>query len=378
MDDLRERLGKRIRAARRTLGLTQQQLAREAGLPALQVVSQIEKGEREVKAWELVNICRALRVDFGDLLRDEEPAPRAAVLWRQAATENQSIREAEFVQAYERYALLEQLCGQCAESDLPLRDEAPERLSFEQAARMADESRTEFELGSRPAAALRSVLEERYGVQIWHRHLGSEGSAACTRGATGAAMLVNSAEVPGRRNFSIAHELFHLLTWEKTMEARESGGEPFHTRIEQLANVFASALLLPEDHLRNAVGRRSQGRGLVLADLVELAREFDVSAVALLWRLQNLGVLTPDAAEEVRGSDAFRAIDRTSRPASWTQPPDLPERYVRLGFTAYQRGKLSRARLAELLGVGLADLASKLEEYGLDERQNYAADMRTA
>ena len=378
MDELRRRLGQRIRASRAALSLTQLQLAREASLPAPQVVSQIEKGEREVKAWELVNIARVLRVEIGELLREEEPAARPPVLWREGPVENRQVREAEFVRDCERYSLLEQLCGQGVESELPLWWEAdPALLSYEQVDELAEQARGEFDCGSRPARALTGVLEERYGVKIWYRSLGEEGSAASTRGPTGPAILMNADEVPWRRNFSVAHELFHLLTWPKTATGElEGGGTPEH-RVEQLANVFASALLLPEEPVRKALGRRKSEGRLVLADLAALAREFDVSAQALVYRLQNLGELTPEEGESILSSDAFRAMDRSSHPAVWARPPDLPERYVRLGFTAYQKGALSKARLAELLGVGLADLSSKLEEYGFDERQDYTAELRT-
>ena len=77
-----------------SLSLTQQRLADEAGLPAPQVVSQIEKGEREVKAWELVNIARVLRMDIGELVREEEPAARAPVLWREGPVQDRKVREA--------------------------------------------------------------------------------------------------------------------------------------------------------------------------------------------------------------------------------------------------------------------------------------------
>jgi len=378
MEELRRRLGQRIRVARTALSITQQELARDAALPAPQVVSQIEKGEREVKAWELVNIARVLRVDIATLLQDQEPAPRAVVLWREGPVEEREIREAEFVQACERYALLERLCGQCVASELPSWPDEPARLTFERASAMADLAREQLGLGSRPSSALQGVLEERYGVKIWCRPLGTHGSAACTRDATGPAILINADEVPWRRNFSVAHELFHLLTWERSARGRRDSGERLPERVEQVANTFASALLLPESVLRPAVERRIHEQRLGMPDIVELAREFDVSADALLWRLRNLGILSAETVESIRNSEAFRALDRSSRPAHWARPPDLPERYVRLGFTAYLKGSLSRARLAEFLGVSLADLNVKLEEYGFDERQDYAAEYRTA
>ena len=378
MDDLRTRLGNRIRSARTTLGLTQQQLADESGLPAPQVVSQIEKGEREVKAWELVNIARVLRVDIGDLLRVEEPAARQAVAWREEPGEKRPILEAEFLQACERYALLERLCGTCGEFDLPSWPSNVDRMRYEDAALMADRAREQLDLGSRPAHALQGVLEDRYSVKVWHRRLGADGSAACSRGTLGAAVLLNSDEVPWRQNFSLAHELFHLLTWTDAKEGVPSNTSDTQDRTEQCANAFASALLLPAGPLRATWTRRTQGGSMHEADIVEIAREYDVSTDALLWRLQNLGILSPDAAERLRKNEAFRRIDHSSRPATWPRPAEPPERYVRLAYTAYQKGALSRARLAELLNVSIADLNNTLQEYGLDERQDLAAELRTA
>src|SRR6185503_20572604 len=59
-------------------------------------------------------------------------------------------------------------------------------------------------------------------------------------------VIINRHEVVGRRNFDLAHELFHILTWEAmppehSEESRETGGN----RVEQLANNFASAVLMP-------------------------------------------------------------------------------------------------------------------------------------
>ena len=55
----------------------------------------------------------------------------------------------------------------------------------------------------------------------------------------------------------------------------------------------------------------------------------------------------------------------------WWDPPPIPERFVRLAFLAYSRGRLSKARLAEYLGVALPDLPATLMDYGLDESADY-------
>ena len=69
--------------------------------------------------------------------------------------------------------------------------------------------------------------------------------AACRLPALDA-VLINRREAPGRRHFDLAHELFHILTWD-TMppEHVEDASEHSKNRVEQLANSFASALLMP-------------------------------------------------------------------------------------------------------------------------------------
>ena len=59
-------------------------------------------------------------------------------------------------------------------------------------------------------------------------------------------VLINRREPAGRRHFDLAHELFHILTWD-TMppEHVEDAAEQSRNRVEQLANSFASALLMP-------------------------------------------------------------------------------------------------------------------------------------
>jgi hypothetical protein len=64
--------------------------------------------------------------------------------------------------------------------------------------------------------------------------------------------------------------------------------------------------------------------------------------------------------------------------ANWRQPAPLPERYVRLAFLAYQREKLSRARLAQLLGTSLIDLSATLREYGFEFEGTDAYQIETS
>ena len=62
----------------------------------------------------------------------------------------------------------------------------------------------------------------------------------------------------------------------------------------------------------------------------------------------------------------------------WWRPPEFPERFVKLAFVAYKKGKLSKAKLAEMLDTSLIDLPKTLQEYGHKDREGYDAEVRVA
>ena len=97
-ESFRKRLGETIREARRRLGMRQEDLAREAGFEHLQTVSDIERGQREVHAYELVRISTALGLQVADLLHGRLP-PMPAVLWRNppAREDRRRAEEARFL-----------------------------------------------------------------------------------------------------------------------------------------------------------------------------------------------------------------------------------------------------------------------------------------
>ena len=111
------------------------------------------------------------------------------------------------------YHEVEQLCGIEESYEFPQRKVDLERMTFEDAVKLALHVSHDFNLGSRPALALENTLQDRFWVKIWYEDLGGDGSAASTYGNFGPAILMNSKEAPWRRNYSFAHEVFHLVTW---------------------------------------------------------------------------------------------------------------------------------------------------------------------
>jgi len=377
MEELQKILGERIRSLRKKLGITQQVLAEQVGFSAYQIVSEIERGGRDVKAWELVRIADALHTEVRYLLAEHEPAP-AHVLWRDYPEEGATEMEASFLKSCTQYHALESLLGMTPKRDLPVLELNPETASYGDVRLAARNVANALDLGGRPAASLIAVLEGDYSVKIWYKALAEAGSAASAVGDFGYGILMHREQAPWRRNFSFAHELFHLVT--RTTISKESVGDnqSLTDKVERLANEFAANLLLPADVLEVEIEARVKHGRISYGDLVELARDFDVSTEALLWRMVHYRRLTADQVRAVLNDPRFRSTDRSTMSANWRQPAPLPERFVRLAFLAYKRAKLSRARLAQLLETSLLDLSSTLLEYGFEDTDAYQIETTVA
>jgi Zn-dependent peptidase ImmA (M78 family) len=175
-------------------------------------------------------------------------------------------------------------------------------------------------------------------------------------------ILINRREPVGRRSYDLGHELFHVLTWDamppqrvEPWEIRETKGK----RVEQLAENFAAALLMPEA----VIAARWEARGT--ADLPEWANAaataLRVSGLALAWRLQNLGCVSKPEGEALR----TRLAATPGRKAADTLPPLFSREFITRVHSAVEAGRLSLRRAARLLEVEVAEFADICRTYGL-------------
>jgi Zn-dependent peptidase ImmA (M78 family)/transcriptional regulator with XRE-family HTH domain len=355
--DDRKLLGSRIREAREKLGWSQSELAEAVGFGSFQIVSAIENGQREVKAWELFKIASSLHLSLESFLRSEEKS-EPLLLWRDQPQVGFKEIEARFIERCERYARLEEWCGVAPLQELKsIRFPQPEP-TLVQVGREAENVRDYMKLGGRPACSLAKTLQEDYGVKIFFEDFGDQGAALSAKGSFGYGILINLSNAPWRRNFSLGHELFHLLTFDHWKSPRQ----------EKLADSFAAALLLPAEPVLSILRSRMTEGKLSFETLVEIAREFEVSIDALLWRTVNLGFTKKEAVEEALQNQKLKALDKINR--VWTKPDLLPERYVRLCHTAYRMGKIGRAKLAEFLETSLVDLTAEMNAQEEEEVTN--------
>ena len=97
-------------------------------------------------------------------------------------------------------------------------------------------------------------------------------------------------EAPVRQRFTIAHELGHWASGHLADRATCFRDPPSHfsarstSPIEAEANAFAAALLMPEKVLRYVIVEKKVG------DVARLANLFDVSQVAMSYRLNKVGL----------------------------------------------------------------------------------------
>jgi Zn-dependent peptidase ImmA (M78 family) len=219
---------------------------------------------------------------------------------------------------------------------------------------LAHEVGKKMGLGERPGESLLRVLEEVYGIKVFHLDLGRDTSSACTYSDKyGAAILLNRNSKSWRRNFDLAHELFHIVTWE----SRKKEQVPNEAE-ERFANVFASRLLLPDEPFRDVVqSLKSPDGKITYDDLDSVARQFGVSLEAVLWRLSSLYGMPAERVREL--IDKAKALSQLpARPND--SPPELPNRYRALAVKALRHGEISSAQFANYLSIGVSEVENYL------------------
>lgn len=358
-------IGARIRALREERDLSQEELSRQLGFNDRQTLSAIENGERRVSAEELLLVVQKLGASLEYFTDPFRLIGEGRFSWRQTNVGPQRLS------AYERsagrwIAAYRTLARQVGRETPLLRRSLglTKHHSYEDAAAAGERFAAEFELGDVPARALADVIERQLGILVLN--------VDATEGISGAAcrlpeldvVLINRNEVAGRRHFDLAHELFHILTWDTmTPEHVEEAVETSKNRVEQLANSFASAVLMPA----NALDRFGDWTGVddrrLVSKLNSTADELLVSASALKWRLVMAGRLPAAVARAV--SDA--ALRHNGHDGHERNPPPLFSKpFIEVIAEGLRRGHVSARRVASLLDVPVDAISELFHRYGVE------------
>ena len=145
--------------------------------------------------------------------------------------------------------------------------------------------------------------------------------------------------------------------------AQETGGN----RVEQLANNFAAAVLMPSASLRRFGGWADLAEQELIRRLNAAADELHVPSSALRWRLVALGELKQAAAralpEAALRNNGRAEADDVVAPARFSQP------FMDVMGLAIDQGLVSVRRMAGLLDVTVEGLAELFASHGFERNR---------
>ena len=363
----RDLIGSRIKALRQARGLSQDDVALLLGFNDRQTVSTIETGTRRVTAQELLLAAEKLGAPleyFTDPFRLEG---EGRFSWRQTGVTADRLSEYEgrasqWIGAYRTLAAQIGRKTRLVRPSLGLTRQS----RYEDAIEAGERFAAEFELGEVPAERLAEVMEEELGILVLMVEADKGISGAACRLPELDAVLIARREIAGRRHFDLAHELFHVLTWEamppKHMEeAVETGGD----RVEQLANNFAAALLMPSDVMAPFGSWGSLDTDALVDRLNRIASALGVTSSALRWRLVTLGELPATRAREIPESslrnNGGMAVE-SDAPTPFSKP------FAEVLGTAINQGLVSARRAAALIDVSVDELPGLTAAHGVEHK----------
>jgi Zn-dependent peptidase ImmA (M78 family)/transcriptional regulator with XRE-family HTH domain len=351
-------IGSRLRFAREAIGYTLDKAEKESGIGASSI-SEFENEKREPKFSQLSRLAEVYKRGIDFFLTDR-PLADPVMLWRDGPNNQEEMKEteSEFRRLCQQYHKLELCTKEACKATLPVPDITnSEDFNFHQAESFAGKVQSELGLGDIPSASLKKILEERCYVKVFY--LEFTGSAISTvSDEFGPAILLNSRNVSWRRNYDLAHELFHLLTWSifRTRQIEPNENE------EKLADSFASKLLMPEKPLRQRITALIDKQEQAPLDrLDDLAREFGVSLDALFYRVASLYRIKKQDSQKFLA--ATKQLAKTRKAREPDNPETLPERYCDLAVRALRGGRLSLMQFAKYMGISY----KRAQEYLTDD-----------
>jgi Zn-dependent peptidase ImmA (M78 family)/transcriptional regulator with XRE-family HTH domain len=354
-------IGARIKALREERKLSQDEVARLFGFKDRQTVSAIETGERRLSAEELLAAVEKLGASLDYFTNPFLLVGEGKFSWRQSNVGLAQLNAFERV-AGRWIAANRRLAPQVGRPAPYLRQalKLTQKSTFEDAMAAGERFAEDFELGPVPAERLAEVMEDKLGVLVLMVDAIDRVSGAACRLPDLDAVLINRHEIVGRRHFDLAHELFHILTWD-TMppDHVEEASEVSKIRVEQLANNFASAVLMPADRLKQFGSPGAEA----VKWLNETASALQVTATALKWRLVALGRLEPARAKAI--SDT--ALRNNGRKVVDDEPPPLfSKQFMEVIALAIKEGQISARKAADVLDLSIDDLADLLTTHGVE------------
>jgi Zn-dependent peptidase ImmA (M78 family)/DNA-binding XRE family transcriptional regulator len=335
-------IGARIAQARAETGLTQAALAERVDMERTQLV-RVEGGERKVTVRELAAIARELDVPI-DIFVTDAPATVLSRRANPASGHETSLvldREVERSARDIRWLLERQLLSVTAA--------APEAVpdSFRSAESMADRIRNQLGVGDESLVELGRAVEQ-LGVVWFSLDLGETDDGACIEidtadGRRAGVAVINGNSEPGRRRWTLAHELGHFLTGDAYAADHPA------VDVERFLNAFVAYLLMPRSGV-NRIWNELKAAGPDRVALAIAAR-YRTSWTAACNQLSNLHLIDHQTYEAMVERFPSRG-DYLAAGEAWAEElaaPSVPPAYSADVLAAYASGELAAAKTLDLL-----------------------------
>jgi Zn-dependent peptidase ImmA (M78 family)/DNA-binding XRE family transcriptional regulator len=351
-------LGKELQQARTKRGLTQEEAAKSIGV-ARTTLTAIEKGERRIKAEELIRLAQVYGRQVSDFVR---PRPKIEPFRVQFHHALEHISEDDALLA-SSIDTLEEFCRNYRELEqivkAPLIRKYPAEyditgLRIEQAAQsVAIEERYRLGLGDGPIPFLRDLLEQDVGLRIFYVPLHPLKLSALYlyNDQLGGCIAVNTQHPEEHRRWSLAHVYGHFLVYRHKPLISIAEHYQRQPESERFADEFALYFLMPTSGLIRRFNdiRRTKDK-VTLADLCTLAYYYGVSVAAMTLRLEDMKLLPNGLWDKLSGS-GFK-VQPIQQPQSLpARNETLPVRYQYLAVDAFDRDLITEGQFAQFLGV---------------------------
>lgn len=387
-----KKLGEMLQQARKKCGITQANAAQIIDASRTTMIA-IEKGERRLKATELIKLARAYGQSVSDFVRPSPVVEPFAVQFRAAFQRSEPEKE-EIVQVIQHF---EQLCRNYLEleemMDAPLPRNYPREYEVEgmpiaqTAESIAISERQRLGLGDGPISLLRDILEQNVGLRIFYIKMPGKYSEMYNYDAKlGGCIAINANHPEERRRWSLAHGYLHFLAHRRKSVLDEVEIEYQRRPMsEKLAEAFPAYFLMPTSSLLRQFNEMCQSQGkFTPTNLFTLAHYYGVSVEALVLRLEDIKLLPSGTWERLhdRGLKVRQVQQELGLEAIDRRADMVPVHYQHLAIEALDQGIISEGRFSKLLGLNRLesrDIANKLREYssGITEETTHL-DLRKA
>ena len=354
------RLGELLQQARKKCGVTQADAAKIIDAARTTIVA-IEKGERRLKPNELIKLARAYGKSISDFVLSRPVIQPFEVQFRAAYRRN----EDEEALINPSISQLEELCRNYLEleeiMDAPLPRIYPQEyevsnMPIEAAAEsIAIAERQRLGLGDSPIAHLRDILEQSVGLRIFYVKMPSKYSEVYSFDEKlGGCMAINANHPEERRRWSLAHGYLHFLAHRRKPVVDFDGQYQRLPESERLAEAFPKYFLMPTSSLLKQFNdmHRSHGK-FTPTNLFTLAHYYGVSVSALVYRLEDMGLLPSGTWDRLRdrGLKVRKVQQELGLEAIMQRTDVTPIHYQHLAIEALDQGLITEGRFANFLDV---------------------------